>query len=116
MRFQDSLLLQKQQAEQEERQKQSQHRLEQAASSVEDNFKYWLQFRDPFKESLERITALQKQVTGQSEHSEGFTGGSLRSLRHPNGSCPELTIRHLNESADLDPTAFNLFRKLKYGE
>jgi hypothetical protein len=114
MRFQDALLLQKQQAEQAERQTESQRRLERAAMDVDANFKSWLQFRDPFTESHERIMVFQRQVTGQEGESAAST--SVRSLRHPNGSSSELTVRHLNESTDLDPTTFNLFRKLKYGD
>lgn len=116
MRFQDALLLQKQQAEQEERLSEAQRRLEQAAASVDDNFKYCLQRCDPFEESYRRIMNLQKQVTGQSDASESLPSGSTRSVKHYNGSSPELTIRHLNEATDLDSTSFNLFRKLKYGE
>jgi hypothetical protein len=109
MRFQDALLLQKQQAEQEERHKEAQSRLEKVAEQVDRHFNYWLQYRDPFGESHSRIKTLYTDLTGVPSN------GSSRSL-HTQLTDREVTVRHLNQETDLNPTAFNLYRKLKYGQ
>lgn len=144
MRFQDALLLQKQQAEQKERQQEAQTRLEEVARHVHAQFNYWCQFRDPFAESRRRILALQQELataavtgrppsnasgtsleTGSSgSRSTGSRGGrvvmTLSSNQVSAGepqSLPaaEVTVRHQDQVSDLDPTAFSLYRKLKYG-
>lgn len=121
MRFQDALLLQKQQAEQEASHQEAQERLEQVARHVEDHYQHWLRFRDPFAESMQRIQDLYCALTGNKEDSG--SGGSTNSLRvslHSNKSLTdvsggkEVTVQHENGPADLDPTTFNLFRRLKH--
>lgn len=137
MRFQDNLLLQKQQAEQEARQREAQQKLEVVAQRVNAHFDYWSQYRDPFLESQERIMALQKSLPTTIQPFEDPplppyhqvpSGSSTRSLRRNfsgnNGSIPDqngsnnrdVTVHHVDERAELNPTAFNLYRKLKYGQ
>lgn len=64
MRYQDALLLQKQQAEKEERQREAQRQLEKVAAKVEERYHYWLQCRDPFAESRRRIETLLSPTRG----------------------------------------------------
>lgn len=143
MRFQDALLLQKQQAEQRERQQEAQARLEEVARHVHAQFNYWCQFRDPFAESRRRILTLQQELaaaaTGRSPsnasgtsletgssggRSTGNRGGRVAiplSSGHMSAeeqqllSAAEMTVRHQDQVSDLNPTAFSLYRKLKYG-
>lgn len=127
MRFQDALLLQKKQGEKEERQREAQSRLEEAAVLVDAQFNHWCQFRDPFAESHDRIRQMERLLVGDVEpQPETVAGSSLHSMRRAlfnsepsesSSSGPrEVTVRHLDERADVDPTALRLYRRLRFGQ
>ena len=139
MRYQDALLLQKQQAEKEERQREAQRQLEKVAAKVEERYNYWLQCRDPFAESRRRIEALLSptrtvaiSATGSTAarstptlHQQQFppprsrspsSGHSIPLLPEQNNAATgarEPSVRHATAASDLDPTAFSLYRKLR---
>ena len=123
MRFQDALLLQKQQAEQTERQHEAQARLEKVASQINAHFDYWCQFRDPFEESRRRIQQSSPNLGSEQLIPSGGEGGSKKSGSVPSsssGSAPKGTPdtimgKPVEDNADLNSTAFNLYRKLKFG-
>lgn len=121
MRFQDALLLQKQQAEQTERQHEAQVRLEKVASQINAHFDYWCQFRDPFEESRRRIQQPapnrgNEQLVLSSEGSNKKSGSVPSSSPDsaPKGTS-DIMGKHADDNADLNSTAFNLYRKLKFG-
>lgn len=109
MRYQDALLLQKQQAEDEERQLERRRRLETVAQTVESHYAHWLRFRDPFGESYQRIRRTLQDSSSQS-NSSLLTGGTSLEGR------PSTNSNQGRGSSDLDQTAFNLYRKLKFGQ
>lgn len=142
MRYQDALLLQKQQAEKEERQREAQRQLEKVAAKVEERYNYWLQCRDPFAESRRRIEALlsptrnvaisatgstavrstptlqqqQQQFPPPRSRSPSSSGHSIPLLLEQNNAATgtrEPSVRHAAAASDLDPTAFSLYRKLR---
>lgn len=140
MRFKETLQLQKHQVELQERQHEAQSRLEQVARRINSQFDYWCQFRNPFAESLIRIKQTQKDwmrspnnverrstspsqapVDGEGSKSldedtslglgnTHFESGSINSI-----GTAEVIIRRQKDATEIDPTAFNLYRKLKYG-
>lgn len=129
MRYQDALLLQKQQAEKDERHREAQRQLEEVAAKVDVQYNYWLNFRDPFAESQQRIEALlspMREATLNGSSGEASRSNtSVHGIPLPsNGSGQSLeqsgtrepSVRHMSATSDLDPTAFSLYRKLKQAQ
>lgn len=138
MRFQDNLLLQKKHAEDLERQVVAQRILDEASSTIQSIYYSRKKFRDPIEESKSRIKSLQRRaastsaVASQQIATDSYsrtTGGSQSgsaTVTSPSGQptqqqqqhdyvTREVTVRHLNDHANLNPTAFKLYRKLRFG-
>lgn len=135
MRFQDHLKLQKQHAEEQERQIIAQQILDEASFRIQAVYLARKRYRDPIEESRSRIKALQRRATSTNAGSsslmamEAYVAGtssatsksinqSIHSQTHgqaPDYVSREVTVRHLNDHANLNPTAFKLYRKLRFG-
>ncbi len=123
MRFQDHLLLQKQHAEELERQVVAQQILDEASTLIQPIYNSRRRFRDPIEESKARIktlqrraasasatTSLQSSITPEARQQQVF-----QRPNQPDSVQKELTVRHLNDHANLNPTAFKIYRKLRFG-
>lgn len=129
MRFQDHLLLQKQHAEEQERQSVAQRILDEASAKIGTIYSSRRRFRDPLEESKARIKTLQRRAasaSGPATADETQLTASMRSSRaasisgqavavNPDYVTREVTVRHLNDHTNLNPTAFRLYRKLRFG-
>lgn len=134
MRFQDHLRLQKQHAEELERQVVAQQVLDEASASIQAVYLARKRYRDPIEESRMRIRALQRRAASTTVGSNSLmameayaagTASSTTASRSVNqsvtGQAPpeyvsrEVTVRHLNDHANLNPAAFKLYRKLRFG-
>lgn len=62
MRFEESLLLHKQQTEQESREGEAQRRLEKVGDAVRGHYEALTRYRDPIAESAARVSALYRTV------------------------------------------------------
>ncbi len=141
MRFHETLQLQKQQAEQSERQQEAQNKLEVVARQINSQFDYWCQFRDPFAESYARIMRAKNLTGGTTDQLQGPGGrhsipataplSSTSSSKDGSKSLASSTVsggvsaagtsqsgepaNTTTTSTDLNHIAFNLYRKLKFG-
>jgi hypothetical protein len=114
MRFQDNLLLQKQHAEERERAEVAQAILDEASKAIDALYAHRSQFRDPLAESQARIKILQRKAASSSSTAEG-TKQSGSVIVDPDYITKEVTVRHLNENTNLNPQAFKLYRRLRFG-
>lgn len=133
MRFQDNLLLQKKHAEDLERQVVAQKILDDASATIQSVYHSRKKFRDPIEESKVRIKSLQRRAAstsaGASQQIADAYSRTSQSVSAAATSPPgqqsqqqqhdyvtrEVTVRHLNDHANLNPTAFKLYRKLRFG-
>lgn len=127
MRFQDNLLLQKQHAEELVRQQVAQTILDEASTRIQAVYQARKKFRDPIEESRARIKALQRRAasacasgssSSQQTAYEVYTNrkhGSTGNQQQQDNAIKEVTVRHLNDHANLNQTAFRLYRKLRFG-
>jgi predicted Ser/Thr protein kinase len=135
MRFQDNLLLQKKHAEDLERQMVAQKILDDASATIQSVYHSRKKFRDPIEESKARIKAWQRraastsagasqQITAELVSKTALSQNGSGTITSPSGQAGqqhqdyvtrEVTVRHLNNHANLNPTAFKLYRKLRFG-
>lgn len=115
MRFQDNLLLQKQHAEERERAEVAQAILDEASKTIDALYAHRSQFRDPLAESQARIKILQRKAANSSTTAEGTSKQSGAVVVDPDYVTKEVTVRHLNENTNLNPQAFKLYRRLRFG-
>ncbi len=145
MRFQHALLLQKQQAREEERQREGQQALRRAAAFVDEHYALWSASRDPLGESYGRILEVQSRLAALAsapleEDSHGDTEGHpLPGATSSDGrqqavaeevavaaedgereeergdDLAAIIVRHENAESHLNQTSFKLYRKLRFG-
>lgn len=140
MRFLDHLLLQKQHAEEQERHLVTQHILDDASQTIHAVYTSRRRFRNPIDESRARIKSLQRRAASASATGsqlaavDAYNSSGLMSKPPPSQNSSqtasqyqqqlqqqpdyvtrEVTVRHLNDHANVNPTAFKLYRKLRFG-
>ena len=124
--------MQKQHAEEQERQLTAQRILDEASARIEQVYQSRKHYRDPIEESRQRVKNLQRRAISTGEdplmtsfkasatsRSASMAGSSHHQLPSSQAQqdyvTKEVTVRHLNDHANLNPTAFKLYRKLRFG-